>query len=127
MAINTNPTGIFPLAQLGSDSPYTFLLDSESITSTGGGVYIPLKDLEDYIPSADVLDEAHVDADYRYLILAISEAATAHFAGLSSANKPKNVNLTEGDVKTAPGGKLHKTFTNKFWYDPTSLRLDDAE
>lgn len=126
MPINTNPTGLFPDAQLGDDSPYTYLADGETITSAGGGVYIPLIDLEDYIPSADVLDEDHADADYRYLILALNEAVIDHFGALSSANKPKNINLTEGNVQTGQNGKLHKTFTQKFFYNPSSLRLDSS-
>ena len=127
MPINTNPTGLFPIAQLGDDTPYTYVANGETVTSTGGGIYIPLTDLEDYIPSANVLNEAHSDADYRYLVLALSEVTATHFGGLSQSDKPKNVNLTKGQVTSTSTGKLHKSFTNKFWYNPDSLRLDVAE
>ena len=127
MPINTNPTGLFPEAQLGSDSPYTYLADGQSITSSGGGIYIPLVDLDDYIPSANVLDEAHVDADYRYLILALNEAVMDHHGGLANADKHKNTTLTEGNFQSSKDGKLSKVFTQKFFYDTASLTLKSGD
>jgi len=127
MPINTNPTGLFPKAQLGSDSPYTYLADGDNITSTGGGVYIPLVDLDDYIPSADVLDENHGDADYRYLLLALNEAVMDHHGSLSALDKPKNATLTEGNLQTSKDGKTTKVFTQKFFYDTSDLRLKPGD
>lgn len=126
MAINTNPTGIFPIAQTGSDTPYTFIANGESLTSTGGGVYIPLTDLEPYIPTSSVLDEAHVDADYRYLLLGMLEAHQSHRDGLSSAEKPLGFNSTEGSVQAQANGKLKKKFDTLFFYDTSSLKLESG-
>ena len=126
MAINTNPTGIFPIAQNSSDTPYKFLED-ETVTITGKGIYIPFNDLEPYLPSKNVLDEDHGDADYRYLLLGLLEAHNEHQSGLVALDKPKGYSLLEGDLKTMNSGRINKQFTAKFFYDSSSLTLEDGE
>lgn len=126
--INTNPTGLFPISEEnGALTGYKLLKNAESLTAQGSVVVIPVKDFEQYLPSEDVLDPDHVDADYRYLLLGIHEVASTHHQGLASADKPKNYGNVEGGIKTTPAGKLNKEFSTRFWYDPSSLKLAEPE
>lgn len=128
MPIQKNPTGLFPQAETDvALSGYQLLKNGNSFTPNGDVVIIPVKDIETYLPDTNVLDKDHVDADFRYLLLGLNEACHSMMANLPSADRVANYTIVEGDLKSTPAGKVTKEITNKFWFTPTSFRLDDSD
>lgn len=126
MAINTNPTGIFSVAQGSGNTPYTFLEDA-SLTVTGTGIYIPFDDLQDYMPSKNVLDENHIEADYRYMLLGITEAHAKHQKNLTDGDKPKGFSSIPSDITITDAGNMVKKFVTRFFFNTAALSLEDKD
>ncbi len=126
MAINTNPTGIFSVAQGSSNTPYTFI-KNDTLEVTGTGIYLPFDDLQAYMPSANVLNEAHSDADYRYMLLGISEAHAKHENSLIAEDKPKGFSVQPSEITITTAGAMVKKFVSRFFYNTQELSLKDKE
>jgi hypothetical protein len=128
MPIQKNPTGLFPQAELDSSlTGYQLLKDGNSLTCQGDVVIIPVKDIETYLPNSDVLDKNHPDADFRYLLLGLNEVSNSMMTELPSSDRVANYTIVEGGLKSTPAGKVTKEITNKFWFTPSSFRLDDSD
>ena len=119
MAINVNPTGLFPLAQGGSETPYTFLADNVGISNTGAGIYLPLVDLEQY-GNTNNFNEGSSDGDWRYILYSILKLSHDRFSD-PNEETPLGMNILEGSYVNDSDGGVKKTFTVRFNFDPTLL------
>ena len=123
MAINVNPTGLFPLAQGGGGTPYQMIAnaDSVSLSSSQGdkGIFIPLVDLEKYGNEIN-FDPNNPQGDWRYILYSILKLSHDRFTN-ENEELPLGLNILEGSYVNDGADGVKKTFTVRFNFDANTL------
>ena len=112
MAIDVNPTGVFP--------GYEYTADA-SAGLTGEGIFIPLSEINN-LDSSEA--DQTGDGDYRKLIWGMLDATFNHIESLDSDDVPENMSISRGSLSFVDEDTAQRTYTVSFKYSVGSVDVE---
>ena len=124
MALNVNPTGIFPSYRYGATAA------APAIDSSNPGIWIDLADLNTGSSDFTAAEADHEDVpntgDYRKLLWGILDAYNTNMGNeFSDYQKPENMTLSSSALSLVDDDTTTRNYTVTFNFNIPSMDIED--